>query len=375
MRVRRRAVIVLAAVAALAVGTITAAQAIRRQVDRAIPQADLFGPTLMPSPTFPPSPSAQPSPSPSPLPGADIRGPLNILIVGIDSREWIPSWMPHADTVMIMHVDADLSHATLVSLPRDLILNIPAFPPARFGGQRTKLTHAMSEGATVPGSSRPDPAQGFQLVAKTVSNYTGISRFDAGALLTFTGLRKVVDALGGVDLYVDQRVQSIHLQPGGAGRLPCRSCANGYTGPRATYDVGVRHLNGWQALDYVRQRYISGADYARTRHQRQLVEAIIGRALQRDVLANPATVADLVRALGSTLVFDGRGRTPTDFAYALRKLRPAAISEVSLPGSGVYSRSGQYLGESLDGVQSTYFAALRQDKLDAWTRSHSSLVG
>jgi len=371
--VRRRVLVgVVAVVAALFAGTFVAVQVVRSQLDSAIPQADLFGPS--PTPSLSPSASPSPSPSPSPLPGADIRGPLNLLIVGVDTREWIPSWQPHADTVVILHVNADLSRATLTSIPRDLVVNIPAFPPARYGGGRTKLTNAMSEGSRVPGSSRPNPAQGFQLLARTVSNYTGIARFDAGALLTFSGLRKVVDSLGGVDMYIDQRVQSIHLQPNGVGRIGCRSCPNGYTGPRATYEVGVRHLNGWQALDYARQRYITGIDYARTRHQRQLIEAIVAKALQRDVLADPATVMNFVRALGQTLIFDGRGRTPTDFVFALRKLRPATMTSVSLPGSSVYGGGGQYVGESLNGVQASYFAALRQDKLDAWVASHSSLV-
>jgi len=299
---------------------------------------------------------------------------LNILIVGVDTREWLTTWPPHADAVMIMHVNADLTQATITSLPRDLVVNIPAFPPARFGGQRTKLTHAMSEGSRVPGSSRPNPVQGFQLVARTVSNYTGISRFDAGALLTWTGLRRTIDALGGIDIYIDQRVQSIHLKPGGAGRDACRSCEHGYSGPRATYNVGNQHLNGWQALDYSRQRYIPGGDYSRARHHRQIVEAMVGKALQRDVLANPATLTELVRSLGSTLIFDGRGRTPTDYAYALRRLRPATITLVSLPGGSVYGSGGQYLGESLSGIQSGFFSAMRQDKLAAWLRSNPSLV-
>lgn len=370
----RRTVILLVPVAVLAMLTMAAAQAIQRGLNDAIPQADLLGPTPTPTVSLVPSPSGRPSPSPPPLPGAGIQGPLNILIVGVDTREWIPTWVPHADTVMIMHVNADLSQATLTSLPRDLIVDIPAFAPAGFRGQRSKLTHAMSMGSKVPGGSLPNPVQGFQLVARTVSNYTGIAAFDAGALLTFTGLRKVIDALGGVDLYVDQRVQSIHLQPGGGSRPGCRSCEHGYTGPRATYDVGLQHLVGWQALDYVRQRYIPGVDYARTRHQRQLLKAIVGSALRLDVLANPATAAELVTALGSTLIFDGRGRTPLDFAYALRKLRPATITSVSLPGSSVYGSGGQYLGERLDGAQSTLFPALRQDALAAWLASHPSLV-
>src|SRR4029079_7515972 len=103
-----------------------------------------------------------------------------------------------------MHVNADLTSAWLTSLPRDLVVNIPSFAPANFGGGRTKLTHAMSYGARVPGSATPNATQGFQLVAKTVSGYTGIANFDAGVMLTFAGLTDIVNAIGGIDVYIDQ---------------------------------------------------------------------------------------------------------------------------------------------------------------------------
>ncbi|HET6214988.1 MAG TPA: LCP family protein [Micromonosporaceae bacterium] len=366
----RRVAILAAVVVLLGLGTVASAQLLRRHVDQAIPHADLFGPSAAPSA----SPSPSPSASPTPPPGAAIKGPLNILIVGLDTRETILSWLPHADTVMILHVTADLSRAYLTSLPRDLVVNVPAFAPAHFGGERTKLTNAMSFGSQVPGSSIPNPVQGFQLLAKVVSNYTGIARFDAGALLTFTGMRRLVDALGGVDIYIDQRIQSIHLQPSGRGRTACGGCANGYSGPRATYDVGFAHLSGWQALDYARQRYTAGADYTRTRHQRQLIVAILAKVHQLDVLTNPVTLANILGALGRTLIFDGRGYQPSDFGYALRKLQPENITLVGLPGTSVYGGGGQYLGESLNAVQSTYFAALRQDALAAWVPGHPNLV-
>jgi LCP family protein required for cell wall assembly len=358
--------IIGAAVVLLGAGVFVGVRALLYGVDDAIPQADLFGDGT-------PSGSPSPAASPTPAPGADIKGPINILLVGVDTREDRPSWMPHADAVMILHVTKDLSRAYLTSLPRDLVVNVPAFAPARFGGARTKLTHAMSYGSRVPGSSRPKPTQGFQLVARTVSNYTGIARFDAGALLTFNGYRKLVDALGGVDLYVDQRVVSIHRRPDGHHRPSCAGCSHGYSGPQAVYAVGTRHLVGWQALDYARQRYVPGGDYTRQRHQRQLIKAMVAKALRGDLLRDPIKFTKVVRALGSTLVFDGRGRKPVEFAFALRNLRAESITSVGLPGGSVYS-GGQYRGESLGGVKTSYFAALRQDRIDAWVKSHSNLV-
>jgi LCP family protein required for cell wall assembly len=318
-----------------------------------------------------PSESPSPSASPTPPAGADIKGPLNILIAGVDTRESIPGWIPRSDAVMILHVNADLSKAYLTSLPRDLVVNVPAFAPAKFGGQRTKLTHAMMFGSRVPGSKKPSTAQGFQLMAKTVSGYTGIPKFDAGAVLTFRGLSKLVDAVGGVDLYIDQKVVSIHKQPNGQPRPSCPSCEHGYSGPRMTYNVGNMHLVGWQALDYARQRYTSGGDYTRQRHQRQIIEAVVGKILQGDYLTNLESFERVLTALGETLTLSGL--KPIELAYALRNLSPQTITQVGLPGSGAYS-GGSYIGENLSaGPRSSYFAALRQDKLDAWAVTNAKL--
>src|SRR6185295_20337814 len=103
------------------------------------------------------------------------------------TREDFPGWQPHADAVMILHVNADLTSAYMTSLPRDLVVDIPAFAPAHFGGERSKLTHAMTFGSTVPGSTVPNVELGFQLLAQTVTNYTKINHFDAGAIITFNG--------------------------------------------------------------------------------------------------------------------------------------------------------------------------------------------
>ncbi len=337
---------------------------VNNKVNNSIPKADLFGDS---------GANGSPTASPTPPPGADIKGPLNILISGVDTRVSVPGWIPRSDSVLILHVNADLSSGYLTSLPRDLVVNVPAFAPAQFGGERTKLTHAMMYGSKVPGKSEPSTAQGFQLLSKTVSKYTGISRFDAGAVLTFGGLAGLVNAVGGVDAYVDQQTVSIHMQPNGQHRPECGGCEHGYSGPRMTYKVGMHHFTGWQAIDYSRQRYLSGGDYTRQRHQRQIIKAIVAKIFSSDTVNNPTQINKVIKALGKTLTFDGRGRTPTEFAYALRNLRPEKVTLVGLPGAGAYS-GGSYIGENLTGVQTSYFAALRADTLDAFVASHPKLV-
>lgn len=368
-RVRRLLIIGMAAVLVVAAGVVIAFNVVRNRVN-SVPSADLFGDhSTSASPSG--SPSASPSASPTPEPGADIKGPLNILISGVDTRESIPGWVPHSDADMILHVSADLKSATLFSLPRDLVVPVPAFAPSHFGGETTKLTHAMTFGSMT--GKTPSYVTGFQLLAQTVSNYTGIQHFDAGAVLTFRGLAGLVNSIGGIDVYVDQTVVSIHKRPDGQPRTANPSAAHGFSGPQMTYHVGMMHMVGWQALDFSRQRYLPGGDYTRQRHQRQVIKAIIAKAFSADIVTDPIKFNRVITALGKTLTFDGRGHQLFDFAYALRGLNTGSITLVGLPGEGVYS-GGAYQGERLDSVAKPFLAAVVNDTVPAFLATHKNLI-
>ncbi|HWH01874.1 MAG TPA: LCP family protein [Pilimelia sp.] len=310
-------------------------------------------------------------------PRGAIEGPLNILLVGIDPRDSEPNWIPRADAVLIMHVSRGLDQAYLFSLPRDLLVDVPAFPPSGYRGGQDRLGHAMWHGAQVPGQEKPNTAQGFQLLARAVSQYTGIRTFDAAAIINFTGFRSIVDAMGGVTMYIDMDVESIHRQPDGRHRapsgIPGAEGADAYVGPRKKYTKGTHHLQGWEALDYVRQRYIPGGDYARQRHQQQFIRAMISQAMSRDVVTNPRKLDAVLRAGGKAVIFDGQGRTVLDFAFALRDLRADSLVMVRLPGDSV-GVGGAYQGEQLRPVAKEFLAALRANQLDAFMAQHPELA-
>ncbi|MET8118892.1 LCP family protein [Micromonospora sp. NPDC005189] len=319
-----------------------------------------------------PSPAGTPTPSPSPSgppPGANITGPLNLLLVGVDTRVSVPGWEPHSDAVLVLHVPKGLGRAYLFSLPRDLLVDIPAFPKAGYKGGKTKLTHAMSYGSRVPGKPKePSTAQGYELLRSTVSGYTGL-RIDAGAVLTFNGFDRLVNALGGVDIYVDQRVASMHRRPDGRYR---ESAPGGYTGPQMVYEKGDRHLNGWQALDYARQRYIPGGDYARQRHQQQLIRALTRKILDEGLARQPERVDQVVAALGDTLIYVG-GRRIVDVAYALSGVPENRFALVGLPGAGV-GKGSAYRGEQLTATGRQFITELRAGRADAYLAAHPTLV-
>jgi LCP family protein required for cell wall assembly len=316
---------------------------------------------------------AEPSAAPAaPPPGADITGPLDLLLIGVDTRVSIPDWEPHSDTIMLLHVERDLKSAYLYSLPRDLRVKMPKYAKAGFSGGTYKLTEAMSRGSRMPGKKKHSVEQGYELLTKTLSTYTGIKQFQAGAILNFGGLDKLVDQLGGIDLTIDQKVKSRHRKPDGSLRQ-LASGGGDFVGPQATYQPGRRHLVGWQAIDFARQRYgLPEGDYDRTRHQRQLVEAILTKARAQGIGEDTTKLQGIISALGETLVYLG-GRTPLEYAYALRNLEPAAITRVSLPGGGV-GRGGGYLGEQLTSEGKGFLRALAAGDHKAYLAKHPKLV-
>ncbi|MGN9802799.1 LCP family protein [Micromonospora sp. L32] len=300
---------------------------------------------------------------------SDVKGPLNILLVGTDPRK--PEDRPLADSIMVLHVPESMDRAYLFSLPRDLYVDIPQFDKAGYSGGAGKLNGAMSHGSVVQGQN-PSAPQGFELLAKTVQNVTGIERFDAGAIINFTGFQKIVDAMGGVDMYIERDVRSEHREPDGTHRKGNPN-GPGYIGPQAEYKKGNQHLSGWQALDYVRQRYpkngVPDGDYGRQRHQQQFIKAMVKQAFSADVVTNPIKLDRVIRAAGQSLTFNGRGNSVVDFAVALKGVRPENVELIKLPGEGLGTGSA-YRGERLLPAADDFFTALKNEQLDAFLLEH-----
>ena len=292
-------------------------------------------------------------------PVSDIKGPVNILLVGIDPRS--ATARPLADSIMIAHVDADMKQIYLFSLPRDLVVDIPAFEKTGFAGGRDRINSAMAYGSQTPGNEVPNVAHGFELLSKTVSKRTGIERFDAGAIINFGGFKKIVDAMGGVTMTIDEKVRSEHLQPNGEPRPRTNcDCERPYYGPQAVYEKGTQHLKGWQALDYVRQRYgLKDTDYGRQRHQQQFVKAMAEQAMSKDVVTNPIKLDKVLRAAGESLIFNGRGRSVVDWGLALKGVDSKNMTMVKLPGGSMIV-NGRYRGERLESSADQFFDAINK---------------
>jgi LCP family protein required for cell wall assembly len=310
---------------------------------------------------------------------ARIDGPVNLLLAGIDERATDPTGGARSDTVMIVHIPASHDRAYLISIPRDTRVRIPAYPATGYRGGTDKINAAFAFGFTGDGGR----AGGFELLALTVQQLTGVS-FNAGAIVNFDGLRLVVDAVGGVDLCVDEETTSVHLgyRPDGSPAAPYRLIPPDFhavpiPGVRPqVYHVGCQHFAGWQALDYVRQReLIPDGDYGRQRHQQQLIGALARKVTSTGMLADPFAIDRALRAMGNAVTFDGNGVSVIDWVFALKGIDPAAVTMIQM-NAGQFNT--QVIGgqdfEILDGTSQQLFADLHDDSLAAFVTAHPDWV-
>ncbi|QKW17555.1 LCP family protein [Verrucosispora sp. NA02020] len=272
----------------------------------------------------------------------DRHGPLNYLLVGSDRRPGDTGPEQRTDAILMVHVPAGLREGYLVSVPRDLLVDIP--PAAGYPGGEDKVNAAYEYGG--------GGEAGARLLSATLSRLTGI-RFDGAALVDFAGLRSVIDLLGGVTMCVRTEVRSIHTD--------------------RVFSPGCQRMDGAQALDYVRQRYdLPGGDYDRQTHQQQLLGAMLQRAGETRLRENPVQLHRLVQAVGGSLTVDTNGVPVEDLLLALRGLSTDALRGVQVPSYPQTIDQVSYV--VLDNGGEGLFEAVRGTRMPQWAGAHPHWV-
>ncbi len=217
------------------------------------------------------------------------EGTMNILMLGVDNRGWD---MKRSDSMMIVHADPASNYLSVLSLPRDLRVEVPGY-----GAQ--KLNFAYAKG-------------GAELAIKTAQQLTGvdITHYLEIDLKAFWGL---TDAIGGIYVDVDKHYLQTDWHYDKIDALP-----------------GYQLLDGRTALDYVRYRRDNNMDFGRQQRQQRFLASVREQAMGWDLgFKLPTIVKALTDRIETTIKFD----EIQSLAYwAVTKLGGGQIRQIAVVG-------------------------------------------
>lgn len=230
----------------------------------------------------------------------------NILLIGSDSRAGDnreygrdDGGSQRSDTTILLHLAADRKSATAVSLPRDLMAEIPSCRTA--DGKETREQFAQFNSAFELG--------GTACTIRTVEKMTGI-RIDHHMVVDFNGFKDMVDAVDGVEICLKQPIndKDAHLE------LP----------------AGRQTLNGEEALGYVRARKTlgNGSDTERMERQQQFLGALVNKMQSNGVLLNPTRLYPVLDAATKSLTTDPGLDSLRDLYDLVRGMRDVPTEQV-----------------------------------------------
>ncbi|MSQ27326.1 MAG: LytR family transcriptional regulator [Dehalococcoidia bacterium] len=239
------------------------------------------------------------------LTGLTEPGRVNVLVLGVDRRPIEEHDAPaRTDTIMVASLDTVGRRASVLSIPRDLLVVIPLAP------DRTVLDRINA--ANVLGDLAQYPGGGVALVRATVKLNMGI-RVHHHVVLDFIAFERIIDAIGGVDLDLPEPLVD--------NSYPTAD----FRTVQVTLPKGKQHLRGEQALWYARSRSQS-SDFSRMQRQQEVLKAVQRRLTQVDTLP-------LLPTLWSEL----RGAVETDLT--LGETWSLARLALRVPEGGVSART------------------------------------
>ncbi|MFD8521378.1 LCP family protein [Streptomyces capillispiralis] len=245
-------------------------------------------------------------------PTALVKDARNILLIGSDSRSGQENrrygrdpGTQRSDTVILLHLSAGRRSATAVSIPRDLMVDVPGC--RRPDGSRSEPVFTMFNSAFEVGGSA--------CTIRTVEKLTDI-RVDHHVVVDFDGFKDMVDAVDGVEVCLREPIDDEAAEL----RLP----------------AGRVTLSGEQALGYVRARKSigDGSDTSRMERQQRFLGALVNKVRSNDVLLNPVKLYPVLDAATSSLTTDpglASLRGLYDLVRGLRQIPTEGVQFLTVP--------------------------------------------
>ncbi|MFF7240322.1 LCP family protein [Streptomyces collinus] len=260
---------------------------------------------------------------PQATPNAAGQTPLNVLLIGSDSRNTAKDLKlggskadvgrpPLADVQMLVHVSADRSNMSVVSLPRDTMIPIPKCTDPHTGHVYPASTLAMANDSLGRG--------GPGCTVATWQHLTKI-HIDHFMMVDFSGVVDMADAIGGVPVCVQQNVWS-HTSDGHGSGLKLKK--------------GTTYVKGQQALQWLRTRYgfEDGTDLGRTHAQHMYMNAMVRQLRENATLTNPGKMRSLAETATKALQVDeslGTIKKLYDLSEEFKKVPTKRITMTTLP--------------------------------------------
>lgn len=239
--------------------------------------------------------------------------PKNILLMGVDEEK------TRTDVLILAHIDPKRKHVSLVSIPRDTLVEIPCerLSPCL---SPDKVNHAHAYGGE----------KGPELTVKAVQTFLGVP-VDGYVRVDFAGFAKLVDSIGGVDLVIEKDMY--------------------YTDPAANPPLVInfrasstpQHLNGEAALRYIRYRSDGLGDIGRTARTRTFLVAVVKSLRESGVISSlPKMISDLLPYVKTNVDLS----TLVALARIAPHVDPSQVEMAGVPGSAIILADGRWVWQA-----------------------------
>ena len=234
----------------------------------------------------------------------------NILLIGSDNRETEGDKYGRSDTLMLVHIDPEQNFVSVLSLPRDLRVEIPGY-----GRQKINAAYAI---------------KGAELAIETVQTVTGVD-LDHYVNIDFDAFRQLTTELGGIYVDVDRRYyyvgdnyETINIWP------------------------GYQALAGENALDYVRFRHDNNNDFGRIQRQQRFLRAAKEQVSKWDAALK---IPSLVDVLARNVTTDMSTNQVLRLAVWGMRLQGGRVKQVELNATTANIGGGSYVIADEDAIR------------------------
>ncbi|MDI3409080.1 LCP family protein [Streptomyces cavernicola] len=277
------------------------------------------------------SPMPEGNRAPEATPNAAGQTPLNILLIGSDARDSAENQKlggaketfngtPLADVQMLLHLSADRTNMSVVSMPRDTLLQMPECTDPKSG-----KVYPATQGRLMTNASLGRGGPGCTVLAWEKLTRIHIDHF---MMVDFAGVVSMADAIGGVPVCVDANIHSRDAQGHGSG---------------LKLKKGTTYIQGEQALQWLRTRYgfEDGSDIARAKAQHMYMNAMVRELRENATLTSPNKLRRLAEEATSALRVDEGLNTVKklyDLSGELKRVPPSRITMTTMPYEYVGAR-------------------------------------